>query len=87
MTIEDAVRTVVDAAHENGSVRVVRVTVRLGAGSQLTPQRFAEEFAAAARGTLAEGAAVEVVGAEDPHADGIVVQSVEVEPFETLDLW
>ena len=87
MTVEDTVRTVVDVAHENGGVRVVRVTVRLGVGSQLTPQRFAEEFAAAARGTPAEGAAVEVVGGEDPQAVGIVVQSVEVEPFETLDLW
>ena len=46
MTIEEAVRTVVDAAHENAGVRVARVTVRLGAASQLTPQRFVEEFAA-----------------------------------------
>ena len=83
MTIDDVIRTVVEAAHENGGVRVVRVTVRLSARSQFTP----EQFAVAARGTLAEGAEVEIVRDDDPEADEIVVESVEVEPFEPLDVW
>ncbi len=83
MSVDDVVRTAVEAAHENGGVRVVRVTVRVAGRSGFT----AEQFAAAARGTLAEGADVEVVRDGDPEADGVVVESVEVEPFEPLDVW
>jgi Zn finger protein HypA/HybF involved in hydrogenase expression len=81
--LDDVIRTVVEAAHENGGVRVVRVTLRVGGRSDFTT----EQFAAAARGTLAEGAEVEVVPDDDPQADAVVVESVVVEPFEPLDVW
>ena len=63
--------------------------MRLGALSHFTPEHFREHFGDASRGTLAEGAAVDAVLADDiddPRATGVVLESVEVEmpePGET----
>ena len=43
-----------------------RVSVRLGALSHFTPEHFREHFDDAARGTVAEGAAVDAVVDTDP---------------------
>lgn len=62
--------------------RVTRVDVRLGALSHFTPEHFREHFVDAARGTLAEGAAVHATldgDTGDPRAAGVVLESVEVE--------
>jgi hydrogenase nickel incorporation protein HypA/HybF len=88
--MDDVVRKVVEVAYDNGGVSVVRVSVWLGALSHFTPEQFREHFAEAARGTPAEGAEVEAVLDDDPqapNADGVVVESVEVEPFESLEVW
>jgi hydrogenase nickel incorporation protein HypA/HybF len=88
--MDDLMRKIVSVAHENGGVRVTRVTVRLGALSHFTPEHFREHFADASRGTLAEGAEVEAFLEEDIHsseAGGVVLESVEVEPFEPPEVW
>jgi hydrogenase nickel incorporation protein HypA/HybF len=88
--MEDLMRKIVSVAHENGGVRVVRVTVRLGALSHFTPEHFREHFVDASRGTLAEGAEVEAVLEDDlhaPNADGVVLESVELEPFAPIGAW
>jgi len=88
--MDDVIRKVVEVAYDNGGVRVVRVSVRLGALSHFTPEHFRTHFADAARGTPAEGAEVEARLDEDPqapNADGVVLESVEVEPFESLEAW
>ena len=88
--IEDLVRKVEQIAHENDGVRVVRISVRLGALSHFTPEHFREHFADATRGTLAEGAAVDAVADEDvndPNAAGVVLESVEVVPFQPVEVW
>ena len=80
--MDDLMKKIVSVAHENGGVRVVRITVRLGALSHFTPEHFREHFADASRGTLAEGAVVDAVvetDLSDPDAAGVVLESVEVE--------
>ena len=64
-------------AAAEGAARVTRVTVRLGALSHFTPQHFREHFEDASRGTVAEGAAVDAVTADE--LTGVVIESVEVE--------
>ena len=64
-------------AAAEGAARVTRVTVRLGALSHFTPEHFREHFEDASRGTVAEGAAVDAVTADE--LTGVVIESVEVE--------
>ena len=88
--MDDLMKKIVSVAHENGGVRVVRITVRLGALSHFTPEHFREHFVDASRGTLADGAEVDAVLEDDvhaPNADGVVLESVEVEPFEPVEAW
>ena len=69
-------------ARSDGASRVTRVAVRLGTLSHFTPEHFREHFADVSQGTLAEGAAVDAVLAEDlndPRAAGVVLESIEVE--------
>ena len=62
--------------------RVTRVRVRLGALSHFTEAHFREHFVDAARGGIAEGAEVETEQRTDPtepEAQGVVLESIEVE--------
>jgi hydrogenase nickel incorporation protein HypA/HybF len=88
--MDDLMRKIESVARENGGVRVTRVTVRLGALSHFTPEHFREHFVDASRGTVAEGAEVDSVLEDDihaPNANGVVLESVEVEPFEPVEVW
>jgi len=69
-------------SHEQNSGSILAVKVRLGALSQISPEHFREHFEREARGTLAEGARLDVeavTDAGDPHAQDVVIESVEVE--------
>ena len=85
----DLMREIEAVAQADGARQVTRVSVRLGALSHFTPEHFREHFVDASRGTLAEGAIVDAVLADDhddPRAAGVVLESVEVavpEPEET----
>ena len=85
----DLMREIEGVARADGATRVTRVSVRLGALSHFTAEHFREHFVDASRGTLAEGAAVDAVLADDladPRATGVVLESLEVEvpePGET----
>lgn len=81
----DLMREIEAVASADGATRVTRVSVRLGALSHFTPEHFREHFVDASQGTLAEGAAVDAVLADDlddPHAAGVVLESIEVEALE-----
>ena len=87
--MDDLIRQIEAVAHENAGVRVTRITVRLGALSHFTPEHFREHFTDASRGTLAEGAEVDAMLEEDvhaPNAAGVVLESIEVEPFESVEV-
>jgi len=78
----DLMREIEAVAAADGATRVTRVSVRLGALSHFTPEHFREHFVDASRGTLAEGAAVDAVLADDlddPRAAGVVLENIEVE--------
>ncbi len=80
--LRDLIREIESVAAVEGAARVSGLRVRLGALSHLTPEHFREHFDDAARGTIAEGAAVEVEALEDPfeaRAQDVVLESVELE--------
>lgn len=80
--MNDLMRKLEAEARSEGGRRVTRVRVRLGALSHFTAEHFREHFADAARGTIADGAAVDAEVETDPtdaHADGVVLESIELE--------
>ncbi len=80
--IADLVRELEHVAAAEGGGRVVRVHVRLGALSHLTPEHFREHFADATQGSCAAGADVVAETDDDiaaPAAQGVVLESVELE--------
>lgn len=80
--MRDVMARVEEVARTERAERVTRVTVRLGALSHFTPDHFREHFVDAARGTVAEGAAVDADVDPDPtapRARDVVLESVEVE--------
>jgi hydrogenase nickel incorporation protein HypA/HybF len=67
---------------QEGGAPIVTVRVRLGALAHISPEHFREHFEAAAPGTPAEGAELEVEAATDVAADDaqdIVLVSVDVD--------
>lgn len=79
---EDLVRRLAVVAANEGSSRVSRIRVRLGALSHFTPEHFREHFEEAAAGTVAEGAEVQAELDTDPTApgaQGVLLETVELE--------
>jgi hydrogenase nickel incorporation protein HypA/HybF len=70
------------AARNERAARVTAVRVLLGALSHFSAEHFREHFEEASRGTLAEGAAIEIEISEDvadPRAQDVVLRSIDVE--------
>lgn len=79
--IDDLLRKVLAVAEAEGASSVARIRVRLGALSHFTPEHFAEHWADASRGTIAEGADVDAAMDGDltgEAAQGVVLESVEI---------
>jgi hydrogenase nickel incorporation protein HypA/HybF len=80
--MRDLMEKIAAEAGAEGATRVTRVRVRLGALSHLTEDHFQEHFEDASRGTIAEDAAVEAelrTDPTEPHAQGVVLESLEIE--------
>ena len=80
--MNDLMRKIEAEVRSEGGRQVTRIRVRLGALSHFTADHFREHFVDASRGTVAEGAAVEVELAADPtekNAAGVVLESIELE--------
>lgn len=80
--VADLIHRIEAVAREQGALRVVRVAVWLGAFSHLSAEHFTGHFRAAAAGTAAEGAALDIeVSADTGHPDAqhLVLQHLEVE--------
>jgi hydrogenase nickel incorporation protein HypA/HybF len=82
----DLIHRAEDLARAEGARRVTAVTVRIGGLASVTGEHLREHFATEARGTMAEGAVVEVIegpdGEEalaDPHALDLLLVGIEVE--------
>ena len=80
--MDDLIRKLEAEAQAEGGGRVTRIRVRLGALSHFTEAHFREHFEDAARGTLAEGAAVEAelrTDPTEPQAQGVVLESIDLQ--------
>lgn len=81
--VADLIRKATEVAEEQGSSRVIRMTVRVGALSHVDPAVLPSQMAQAALGTSAEGADIDVVRADgdplaDPHGRDVILESVVV---------
>jgi hydrogenase nickel incorporation protein HypA/HybF len=77
----DLLRKIEQVAADNGASRVVKVRVWLGALSHITPEHFREHFEDGVRGTVADGAELEVETSDDeshPEAQQILLKSLDV---------
>ena len=80
--IADLMRKIAAIAREESARKVISVKVQLGALCHLSAPHLREHFAHAARGTVAEGARLNIevlTDVTDPHAQEILLDSVEVE--------
>jgi hydrogenase nickel incorporation protein HypA/HybF len=74
--------TVERLAREQGAGRVTCLRVKLGALSHFSPDHFREHFEQASRGTVAEGASLEIellTDISDPRAQDVLLDSADVE--------
>jgi len=79
--MNDLMTKIIAVSDAEGGAPVTGVSVWLGALSHFTPEHFREHFVEAARGTCAEGAAVQTELDDDitnPRAQGVVLESVVV---------
>ncbi|WP_018948263.1 hydrogenase maturation nickel metallochaperone HypA [Thioalkalivibrio sp. ALMg11] len=77
----DLMRKIEQVAVDNNAERVTRVRVWLGALAHITPEHFREHFEDGTRGTVAEGAELEVETSDDeahPEAQQILLRSLDV---------
>lgn len=84
--VRDLVRRLEGVASDAGAEAVSGVEVWLGALSQFTPHHFREHFEDEAKGTIAEGARLDIVtsdDAADPNALHVMIRNVSLEVPET----
>ncbi len=70
-----------EIVEENKADRITAVRIKLGAFSHISAGHFREHFEHAARGTAAENARLEIIESndiDDPHAQDIILESVEL---------
>jgi hydrogenase nickel incorporation protein HypA/HybF len=75
-------RQVEALAAAEGSGRVRHVAIWLGALSHFSPEHFTAHFVAAAAGTRAQDARLEITLSDDPShpaAQDVVLESIEIE--------
>ncbi len=78
----DLLRRVDVVAQQHGAAKVRTVRVRVGALAHISAEHLREHFAAAAAGTVASTARLEVTAgsdADDAHAQEVLLESVEIE--------
>ncbi len=79
--IADLMRKIEGVRIEQHANRVLNVRVRLGALAHISAHHFRDHFEQGTRGTSAERAHLEIEVSddiEDPHAQDIMLQTVEV---------
>ena len=80
--MNDLMNRIESIARAENARRITGVSVWLGAFSHMSAAHFTEHFEQAATGTVAEGAALDIVVSDDTshrNAEDILLKSVEVE--------
>ena len=79
--INDLIHKMEGIARQRNVAKITGARVRLGALSHISADHFRDHFVEGVKGTVAEGAALEIEIAEDPadpHAQDILLISVDV---------
>jgi len=77
----DLLRKIESISKDNDNKQIVSVKVKLGALSHISAGHFREHFEDAIKGTVADGAALnveELTDQEDPNAQEIILEEIEV---------
>jgi hydrogenase nickel incorporation protein HypA/HybF len=80
--IHNVMRKIDEVVREQQGTRATAVKVKLGEQAHISPEHFREHFVDAARGTVAEGAMLEIETIDDwsdPLVHDIVLEELEVE--------
>ncbi|HHT9112875.1 MAG: hydrogenase maturation nickel metallochaperone HypA [Planctomycetes bacterium] len=80
--IKDLIRKISTIAHEQHASKIISVTVKLGALSHISPDHFRDHFVLASRGTITEGARLNInviADKTDPLAQDIILESIDVD--------
>lgn len=80
--MRDLLKKIKTISEREQAKRVVRVSVKLGALSHISPDHFREHFVEESHGTLAEGAMLDIEASNDvhdPQAQDILLKDVEIE--------
>ncbi len=84
--INDLIHKMEGIARQRNVSKITKARVRLGALSHISADHFREHFVEGTKGTVAEGAALEIETPEDisdPHAQDILLISVDVHDKES----
>lgn len=79
--LADLLDKIEQVARAENAQRVLRVQLWLGALAHISPDHLREHFVAGARGTVADGAELEIESSndvDDPNAQAILLQRVEL---------
>ena len=77
--VSDVLVKIEQVATANDADRVDTVRIQIGALSHVTPDGFAGRFSLASRGTVAEGARLDITKSEDPNApDALDIRLVSI---------
>jgi hydrogenase nickel incorporation protein HypA/HybF len=83
--VRDLVRKLEEAARDAGATRISGAVVWLGALTHFSAEHFRQHFAEETRGTLAQGAALEIEISQDvghPHAQDVMMRCIDLDGNE-----
>jgi hydrogenase nickel incorporation protein HypA/HybF len=79
--MKNLMKKILGVAKDAHATKVTKVTVQLGALSNMSEEHFKEHFETSAKGTIAENALIEAEISDDisdPNAQSILLKSVDV---------
>ena len=79
--IKDLIRKITTIAREQHASKVLSVTVKIGALSHISHDHFRDHFVLASRGTISEGARLNIefmTDVTDPQSQDVLIQNIEV---------
>ena len=79
--IKDLIHKITTIAHEQHASKVLSVTVKLGVLSHISHDHFRDHFVLASRGTISEGARLNIefmTDVTDPQSQEVLIENIEV---------
>jgi len=79
--IKDLIRKITTIAREQHASKVLSVTVKIGALSHISHDHFRDHFVLASRGTISEGARLNIefmTDVTDPQSQEVLIENIEV---------